>query len=269
MIPAGGGCINECFILQTNAGKFFVKHNDASKFPGMLRMEAKGLQLLSEKVNGITPEVIAEYEDRSDLFLILENIEQGKPQKEFWNDFADKLAAIHRHSNEFFGLEHDNFIGSLPQSNRQHSDWISFFILERIEPQLKMSIDNKRLPKGIYRVFEKMFLRLAEIFPSEEPALLHGDLWAGNYLTAGDGSVRLIDPAVYFGFREMDLAMMKLFGGFDPSFLRWYENIFPLEKDFEKRAGICNLYPLLVHVNLFGGHYVSEVNSIIMNFQGR
>jgi fructosamine-3-kinase len=125
------------------------------------------------------------------------------------------------------------------------------------------------LPKEIHRVFEKMFLRLPEIFPSEEPALLHGDLWAGNYLTGGDGSVRLIDPAVYFGFREMDLAMMKLFGGFDPSFLRHYENIFPLEKDFGKRAGICNLYPLLVHVNLFGGHYVSEVNSIIMNFQGR
>src|SRR6185295_13019047 len=108
----------------------------------------------------------------------------------FWNDFARKLAAIHRRTNEYFGLDHNNYIGSLPQSNKQYNDWISFFILERIEPQLKKAIDENSLPREIHRTFEKMFLRLSEIFPTEKPALLHGDLWSGNYMIANDGRVR-------------------------------------------------------------------------------
>ena len=264
---SGGGCINDCFVLKTSAGKFFLKKNEAKKFPKMFETESKGLQLLNESVPDIAPRVISHAEFNDEQLLILENIEKGTTQKEFWSDFAKKLAALHRKSSDSFGLDHDNYIGSLPQSNRKHRDWISFFILERIEPQLKMVIDARELPSSIHRNFEKLFSRLEEIFPAEKPSLLHGDMWSGNYMIGHDGWVKLIDPAVYFGFREMDLAMSKLFGGFDSSLYNFYHEFLPLENGFEKRVDICNLYPLLVHVNLFGGHYAQEVTSIINRFR--
>ena len=130
-----------------------------------------------------------------------------------------------------------------------------------------MAIDTRELPSSIHRSFEKLFAKLNEIFPAEKPSLLHGDLWSGNFMTGTDGSVKLIDPAVYFGFREMDLAMSKLFGGFDSSFYKFYHEEFPLENGLEKRVDICNLYPLLVHVNLFGGHYANEVDAIVSRFR--
>jgi len=264
---SGGGCINECYELKTTAGKFFLKNNDAKKFPGMFEAEKKGLQLLNETVHGISPQVIATGEDGNEMILVLELIEKRSPAKEFWVDFAKKLSAIHRRTSNFFGLDHDNYIGSLPQSNKKQDSWNSYFILQRIEPQLKMAVDEKNLPSVIHRSFEKLFLRLPEIFPVEKPSLIHGDLWSGNYLVGPDGGVRLIDPAVYYGFREMDLAMAKLFGGFDASFFKHYHEFFPLENGFEKRIDICNLYPLLVHTNLFGGHYARDVQSIIGKFQ--
>ena len=280
VLPAGGGCINECYVLKTTAGKFFLKRNAISNFTGvflnsggvsggLFECESKGLYLLNETMPGISPKVIAVEEDNHELLLILEQIESGAPQKEFWYDFASKLSTMHRRTDEFFGLDHNNYIGSLPQSNKRHNDWISFFILERIEPQLKKAIDENSLAKEIHRAFEKLFSKLKEIFPSENSALIHGDLWSGNYMIGNDGWVRLIDPAVYFGFREMDLAMMKLFGGFDSSFYRHYHDFFPLETGFEKRVDICNLYPLLVHVNLFEGHYASEVGTIMKQFRPR
>lgn len=280
VIPVAGGCINECYVLKTNAGKFFLKRNATSNSAGvffnsggvsggLFECESKGLQLLNETVNGLTPKVIAVEEDENELLLILEHIEKGTPQKEFWYDFARKLSTLHQRTDEFFGLDHNNYIGSLPQSNKRHGDWLSFFILERIEPQLKNAIDENSLAKETHRAFEKLFSKLKEIFPLEKPSLLHGDLWSGNYLIGIDGGVRLVDPAVYFGFREMDLAMMKLFGGFDTSFFKHYHDFFPLENGFEKRVDICNLYPLLVHVNLFGGHYAHDVRGIMKQFEPR
>ena len=269
VVPAGGGCINECFVLQTAAGKFFLKRNDPKQFPKMFEGEAKGLQLLNETVNGISPKVIITDEQKDDMLLILQHIETGSAQKDFWIDFAKKLSMLHRKTTGFFGLDHDNYIGSLPQSNKRHPDWNSFFILERIEPQLKKAIDEDQLPGEIARLFERMFLRLPEIFPPEPSSLLHGDLWSGNYMIEKDGRLRLIDPAVYFGFREMDLAMMKSFGGFDTSVFKHYHEFFPLENGFEKRVDICNLYPWLVHVNLFGGQYPLKVQAIMKPFQSR
>lgn len=244
-----------------------MKRNDAEKFPKMFEAEAAGLRLLNETVHGIAPEVMVIASHHGEQWLLLENIPKAAVQKDFWENFAKQLAAIHRRSHEFFGLEHPNYIGSLPQSNTRHREWNSFFILERIEPQLKMAIDAAALPASAHRLFEKFFLRLQEIFPEEKPSLLHGDLWSGNYMTGANGYVKLIDPAVNFSFREMDLAMSRLFGGFHPSFYEFYHENFPLENGFEKRVDYCNLYPLLVHVNLFGGHYAGSVLAIIQRFR--
>lgn len=266
MAPVAGGCINECFEVQTSHGKFFLKKNDAKAYPKMFDSEAKALELLNGRVEGIAPEVIFNGEDGDEIFLILQWIEKGIPRQTFWDDFAQKLSILHHGTNKMFGLDHSNYIGSLLQHNEPMQEWNSFFILQRIEPQLKKAIDEKILSKEIHRSFEKVFVKLADIFPPATPSLLHGDLWSGNFMVAEDGCVRLIDPAVYYGHREMDLAMTKLFGGFDNSFYSAYNNYFPIEKNFDKRADVFNLYPLLVHVNLFGGSYVNEVLAIVKRF---
>ncbi len=235
----------------------------------MLAAEASGLTLLNNSIPGISPAVIAKEEDKEEMMLIIEYVEREPPREKFWKNFASKLSALHRTTITFFGLDHDNYIGSLQQSNKQHTNWNTFFILERLEPQLKKAVDEKKLPAAIHRSFENLFRRLPEIFPEEAPSLLHGDLWSGNYIAGKSDRVCLIDPAVYFGFREMDIAMMKLFAGYHPLLFEHYHELFPLQKGFEERTDICNLYPLLVHVNLFGGQYVERMQTIISRFQSR
>jgi len=264
--PVGGGCINETAKITTNQGLFFAKRNNAKQYPKMLEAEAKGLQLLKDTSEIKTPEVIAQKIINNTQYLILECIESRGMSKNFWNDFGKSLAKLHRHSAEKFGLDHPNYIGSLSQSNCQHSSWNEFFILERLEPQIKMAIDSKQINQSANQRFHKLFSQLETIFPIEKPSLLHGDLWNGNYLIGSKGEPCIIDPAVYFGHREMDMGMTKLFGGFTSEFYQSYNEEFSLEKDWQERTGICNLYPLMVHVNLFGGGYAMQVDSILRQF---
>jgi len=263
----GGGCINESFRIRTTPGDFFIKWNDATRYPGMFKAEGKGLSLLKRTNTIPIPEIIAQNDFNEFSFIILEWIEGGRRQKNFWSQFGENLATLHRESNNYFGLDHDNYIGSLPQSNKPHPTWKEFFIEERLQPQLKLAIDAKRLDKTISDLFEKLFLKFDDLIPKEKSSLLHGDLWNGNYLINQFGSATLIDPAVYYGHREMDLAMTKLFGGFDDEFYAAYQSTFTLQPGFHHRVDIHNLYPLLVHTNLFGGSYGSQVKRILSKFQ--
>jgi protein-ribulosamine 3-kinase len=263
---AGGGSINETYKLSTNIGDFFIKYNNADRFPGMFSCEARGLEILRNSGTLTIPKVVG-YEDAGTYsFLFMELIRSGNKVSNFWDDFAYGLAALHRNTNEFFGLDHDNYMGSLQQSNRKHSDWNSFFIEERLEKQVKLGRDNGEIPIAVVHHFEKLYHLLPEIIPSEPPALLHGDLWSGNYMTGPDGKACLIDPAVYFGHRESDIAMTELFGGFSSDFYEAYDRAFPLVKGWEKRLDVLNLYPLLIHVNLFGGGYLGQVRKIVERF---
>ncbi|HLG34943.1 MAG TPA: fructosamine kinase family protein [Bacteroidia bacterium] len=265
-VSLGGGCINNAVKIETTSGIFFLKWNDAKKFPSMFEAEAKGLMLLkSVKAIGI-PEVIATGEAGIYSFIILEFIETGKKQKNFWQDFGSSLAHVHKHTSELFGLNHDNYIGSLPQSNTEKKLWTEFFISERLEKQISLAINSGAINNSTIQQFNNLFKRLPEIIPKEKPSLLHGDLWNGNFMTGADGYARLIDPAVYYGHREMDLGMTKLFGGFSEEFYEAYDNTFPLQPGFSERIDIHNLYPLLVHVNLFGGGYLQEVKNILKRF---
>lgn len=262
----GGGSINEAYRLETIDGLFFVKINSASRYPKMFEKEALGLQLLSDANEIPVPEVIEYGETGTDVFLVLRFIDSAKATKTFWEDFGKRMAKLHQHTNKLFGLEHDNYIGSLHQSNRQHETWSAFFIQERLEPLAKMAFDSHLLTSKDLRSLENFENKLDDIFPKEEPSLLHGDLWSGNFMVNEKGNAAIIDPAVYYGHREMDLGMSQLFGGFHPLFYEAYNKEFVLEKGWKQRIEFCNLYPLLVHINLFGGGYVGSFQSILRSF---
>lgn len=262
----GGGCINKAFALKTNVGKYFIKFNSAAAYPGMFEKEAAGLKILKETGTIAIPEVIGFGASENYTFLLLHYIESGPEGRNFWTEFGTGLADLHRNSSEYFGLDHDNYIGSLAQSNRKHSGFYSFFISERIEPQLRNLRNKGAFSHNDTRYFDSLFNSLHNIIPLEKPALIHGDLWSGNFMIASDGSPCLVDPAVYYGHREADIAMSRLFGGFHPEFYHAYNHAWPLEKDWEKRTDIFNLYPLLVHASMFGGSYAGQVLRIIRQF---
>ncbi len=264
--PLSGGDINSAAKIETNQGNYFLKWNYADKYPKMFDQEAKGLNILNLADCIRIPQVIASDYAGEFAFLLLEFVEEGKAKTQFWEEFGKSLAGLHKNTHKYFGLDHDNFIGSLTQSNQTHKNWDSFFIEERIQPQLKKAFDSKLINSAVLMTAEQLFKRLNEIFPNEAPALLHGDLWSGNFMIDHSGIPCLFDPAVYYGFREMDIAMSKLFGGFSHYFYQSYNRFYPMENGWEERLDICNLYPLLVHVNLFGISYVGQVKSILQRF---
>lgn len=165
---------------------------------------------------------------------------------------------MHRVTNSQFGLDQSNFIGSLPQSNKYHATWGEFLIQERLEPQLRLAIDRGYFPPREHHLWEKVWKVLEKLFPDESPTLLHGDLWGGNWLQDQAGQTWFIDPAIYYGHREMDLAMTRLFGGFSAEFYDTYESNMPLAPGWQKRLYAAQLYYILVHVNLFGSPYIHQ-----------
>jgi protein-ribulosamine 3-kinase len=264
--PVAGGDINKAMLLETGKGRFFIKMNDSPNAGSMFEAEAAGLLVLGSHGVIRTPEVIAHGSTEDGSFLLLENIETGFRPDGFWEKFGAALAQLHSKTSPTFGFGHDNFIGSLPQQNCQHDDWASFYTNERLIPQLTIAKQQKRLQTSDFQHFEQLFQRLPDLCPKEPPALTHGDLWSGNFLCAANGQPVLIDPAASFAHREMDLAMSRLFGGFERPFYRSYEEAWPLAPGFEERLPVYQLYYLLVHVNLFGGGYLRSVREALGRF---
>lgn len=261
--PQGGESINESFKIETSSGNFFLKRNDRLLYPNMFVKEAEGLNLLKQNCTIHIPDVISVGEYENYQFLILRFIDKGLAGKTFWEDFGNGLAQLHKHSQTEFGLTQNNYIGSLPQQNKPQKDWTTFFIQERLQPMVAYALTHKKLSHAHYDRFQLLYKKIENFFPEEKPSLLHGDLWNGNFMANADGHPVIFDPAVYYGHREMDIAMTKLFGGFHEKFYSSYHETYPLNDGWEERIKICNLYPLLVHVNLFGGSYKSEVETIL------
>ncbi len=262
----GGGSINEAYHIKTAKDDYIIKMNVAGLYPLMFEKEATGLKLLKNQGVIYVPETIGTGVVGNMAFLILEYIPGSVTDNSFWKTFGKQLAALHNVNEYNYGFEEDNYIGSLEQKNNWKERWSEFFIEMRLQPLLKTAFNNHLLEKKDLLLFESFYKKTTEIFPEEKPSLLHGDLWSGNYISMRDSVPVLIDPAVYYGHREMDIAMSKLFGGFDQLFYSTYNEVYPLEKGWEKRIDYCNLYPLLVHVNLFGGSYVASVRNIIKTF---
>ena len=257
--PISGGCINNGGKLSTKAAIYFIKWNDAELFPGMFEAEAKGLKQLQSANEIHIPEVQFTGSAKGYSYILMEFIEQGERRSDFFESMGYKLARLHKHTNKLFGLNHENYIGSLPQENRQIVDWPEFYIIQRLMPQIKLAIDAGIIDKASIVQFEKIYPKLEHYFPAEQPSLLHGDLWSGNYMTDELGEPCLFDPAIYYGHREMDIAMTRLFGGFNSAFYTSYQEEHPLEKGFEERVDLFKLYPLLVHLNLFGRAYWNQI----------
>jgi protein-ribulosamine 3-kinase len=252
--------------LFTGSDKYFLKINDANKYPGMFQKEANGLHLLRKNSSLIIPQVVKHGIVHPQQYLLLEWIEKGAIQKNTWENFGIDLAKMHKQPQEYFGLHEDNFIGSLQQINKRYDNWNIFYAECRILPLMKILFDNKEISNTDCNAANSLCKKLSELFPIESPSLLHGDLWGGNFMITSPGKASIYDPAVYYGHREMDIAMSKLFGGFDPHFYTAYNNFYPMEKGWEKRLSFSQLYPLLVHAVLFGGHYVYQVKEILKDF---
>ena len=263
-VQVSGGSINEAFRLDTDTGAFFLKRNSATRFPNMFEAEATGLKLLSRSTFKV-PQPLLITESQEIQYILMDWVEEGPPTTTLWLQFGTSLANMHSLTTRF-GLDHDNYIGSLPQSNRGHESWWAFYREERLLPQLKLAESNGRLTASMAHGFDALFKHLDQLFPEEPPALLHGDLWSGNFMVSSDGQPCIFDPAVYYGHREMDLAMMALFGGFGNGWVQAYNEVYPLESGWHERIPIGQLYPLMVHVNLFGGGYVSDVENILQKF---
>ncbi|MBO6573267.1 MAG: fructosamine kinase family protein [Balneola sp.] len=258
-----GGDINYASIIKLSDGKsLFLKWN-SSAYEYMFEAESKGLKILSDaNTDLLIPDVVEAGKD----FLLLSLLVPGSENSESAYNFGTELAKLHKHSADTFGLDHDNFIGKLPQSNHQLQNWADFFVSERIEPQIKLGIQSGKFENNLIRIVDAFHKTVQDLFPNEQPALLHGDLWSGNYMFTKSGAASIYDPAVYYGHREMDIAMTRLFGGFSSDFYEGYNSEYPLADGFEGRVELCNLYPILVHANLFGGGYVRRANEILRQY---
>jgi len=260
--PLSGGDINQVYQLVTDTRKLVIKHNSSSKFPGMFEAEANGLHKLRETLTFTIPEVWHFGACDEDAFLVLQYIETGKRTIGFWEVFGEQLANLHQKTNPYFGAETDNYIGSLPQYNKVCSSASDFYITQRLAPQFALASQ-----KGFSFSNMDTFYKIVERNIPEEPSsLVHGDLWNGNFMVDNKGFPCLIDPAAAYAPREMDIAMMQLFGGFNPKLFEVYHEIFPLEKNWEERIPLWQLYYLLVHLNLFGSSCYNSIINVLRKY---
>ena len=266
-----GGDINLAFAVELGDGrKVFAKTNPRAP-AGMFTAEARGLGWLSAPAVIRVPRVLAVAEAAGDepAFLALELIDSGRRRRDFGERLGQQLAALHRAGAPGFGLDHDNYVGSLPQSNRaaDTGGWAEFYRSRRLQPLLARAERGGLVSAAMRRGFDRLFAKLPDLVgPAEAPARLHGDLWGGNLLVDEAGEPCLIDPAVYGGHREIDLAMMRLFGGFDARVFAAYDEAHPLAPDAAERVSLYQLYPLMVHVCLFGGGYIASVEAALDHF---
>ncbi len=266
--PVAGGDINAAFRLQTTNGSYFLKINDANLYPGMFEAEAAGLAALAAESELRVPPVIDVGISDGWQYLLLQWIEKKPMQKNTWHQFGHQLAAMHRRPQTAFGWPADNYIGSLQQVNTIHYTWADFYAGCRIMPLIDKLYTAAVLDQADLLHATALCEKLDQLFPVEPPALLHGDLWSGNFMITEGGAVAIFDPAVYHGHREMDIAMSKLFGGFDDAFYQAYQELYPLQRGWQQRLRLAQLYPLLVHAILFRGHYVYEVKEILKYYTG-
>ena len=253
-----GGMIGTVHKVVLEDGTHLV----AKRSDNALTTEAAMLRYLAKHSNLPVPEVI--YAD--DDLLILEFIE-GSSQFDSAavRHAAELLAGLHKLTAPQYGFEHDTLAGSLRQPNPQTTDWPTFFRDARLLYMAELALEVGRLPKAFMPRLERLGTDMPELIDEpERPALIHGDVWSANVLASQGRITAFLDPALYFGEREVELAYIALFGTFGEVFFTHYHEHYPLRAGFfEGRRQIYSLYPLLTHVRYFGGHYVQSVDDVL------
>ena len=259
---AGGSVGDVCRLDFGNGHKIVAK---LGVLGSGLDIEGRMLTCLTERTDLPVPEVIHAADD-----LLLMSFVEGQNAQGDTPEFqsADLIAALHDLTAENFGFEFDTLIGGLHQPNPQTDNWLEFFRDQRLLYMAGLAREAEQLPGDIYDRIEALAARLSDFMPDNvKPSFLHGDLWGGNILALEHQITAFIDPAIYYGDAEMDLAFSTLFSTFDDMFFARYQEHRPLEPGFfEVRRDLYNLYPLLVHVRLFGGSYVGSVNLTLHGF---
>lgn len=251
----GGGCINETYRL----GDYFIKANSPDRI-NIFEVEKLGLATLAETSTVRVPTPLCCGATQKSSFLILELLPLGNSNDFTYDRLGRQLASLHRATAADFGWTQDNYIGTTSQPNPHVESWVDFLREHRLGHMLRLCEASGFSFRGATTLLDNLE-RFFESSPS--PSLLHGDLWAGNAGVLNTGEAVIFDPAIYFGDREADLAMTRLFGGFDASFYRSYEEVWPLPPGHEFRTDLYNLYHILNHTILFGGNYSNQAQAMI------
>jgi len=260
--PVSGGSINQSYRLGSRDGlSYFVKLNDAQHL-AMFTAESDGLAAITTTHTLRAPRPIIHGIAGHQSFLVLEHLtltSRGDAKT-----LGTQLAAMHRHTAPQFGFAQDNFIGTTPQPNTWADDWITFWREQRLGFQLELAAQNG-YGGEIRELGERLLDELPAFFDGyiPQPSLLHGDLWSGNHAYLTDGSPMIFDPATYYGDRECDIAMTKLFDGYPTTFYNAYQSAWPLDAGYENRRDLYNLYHILNHANLFGGGYAQQAEGMM------
>lgn len=259
----GGGCINDSCILKTDNGHSLVLKQHSAPPPDFFRAEAEGLLAIAATKAIRTPNVIHAADD----YLLLEYIPAASRKEDsYWETLGKSLANMHTLPQPSFGFTGDNYCGLTPQPNPRCDDGYVFFGEHRLRFQGELASKRGLIDAKLTEQLHRLIDRLPQLIPTQPSSLLHGDLWSGNLHTDEAGAPVLIDPAAHWGWAEAELAMTRLFGGFDDDFYRSYEYHFPLQAGWQERVPLYNLYHLLNHLNLFGGGYLASVKAVIAKF---
>lgn len=258
----GGGCISQAYAITDGKEAYFVKFNSASEYD-MFEAEALGLKEMYETQTIRVPKPICWGTADSAAYIVMEQLALGgSGGSEVWYTMGQQLAQMHRKGTaEQFGWHRNNTIGSTPQINTWTDNWADFFAEHRIGYQVTLAKRNGGNYPDTNQVVEKVREVLADHHP--QPSLVHGDLWGGNAEVTKEGEPVILDPATYYGDREVDIAMSELFGGFPAAFYQGYNAAWELDAGYKNRKELYNLYHILNHFNLFGGGYGSQASRMI------
>lgn len=263
LTPVSGGGINSSYHLKTNDNDYFFKTNNPN-LSAMFEAEAQGLQELASLNCVRIPDVIGYGKTEDYSYIVIEHINCHGLSPICNQTLGTQLAQLHQHQQAYFGWHNDNTIGSTPQYNDRHHDWVSFLKQQRIQPQLDF-IKQNGFASQLYDKGQRLIADLDVFFTNYSPqaSLLHGDLWSGNAAADEFDKPVIFDPACYYGDREADIAMTELFGGFNSEFYKAYQAECPLDSGYKTRKTLYNLYHILNHVNLFGGGYAGQASSML------